>query len=87
MGGNKQIVEFLLQKQADVNAEAPNGTTPLNAVVTTGKVQVLALLLKHGAGRTCARHLDSALADALDHGNAQTIAMLQAAKTRQRTIW
>lgn len=47
--GHNEIVSYLLQKGADVNARDWNGDTALHASVSQRHVPTVALLLEHGA--------------------------------------
>ncbi|MGA2775841.1 MAG: ankyrin repeat domain-containing protein, partial [Candidatus Omnitrophota bacterium] len=47
--GNKEIVELLLSKGADVNAKANNGETALMSTAETNKKEIVKLLLSKGA--------------------------------------
>lgn len=48
-GPNPQVVQLLLDRGAAVDAESPNGTTPLMMAAQYGSEDSLRLLLKHGA--------------------------------------
>lgn len=47
--GNTKMVEFLLQQGALPNAPAADGSSPLIAAVTSGKLETVKVLLKAGA--------------------------------------
>lgn len=48
-GGNVEIISYLLDKGADLNATLYSGQTALHAAAGSGKVAAVALLLKRGA--------------------------------------
>lgn len=48
-GGHVRLMAFLIGAQADVNAESPNGTTPLMMAAMYGNSQGVKLLLESGA--------------------------------------
>ena len=48
MGGDKEIVDLLLSKGADVNNKDKNGVTPLHWAAKLGHKEVVELLRKHG---------------------------------------
>ena len=48
-GPNAQIVELLLARGADINAESPNGSTPLMLAARYGSEDNVNLLLRRGA--------------------------------------
>ena len=50
-GGHKEIVELLIAKGADVNAQLDDGWTPLNFAIDFKKTEIVDLLRKHG-GKT-----------------------------------
>jgi len=47
--GNKEVVELLLAKGADVNAKADNGNTPLHLAIHKGNKDIVKLLISRGA--------------------------------------
>ena len=49
MEGRLQVVEFLVEHGADVNARTENGTTALIAAAGKGQLQVVEFLVEHGA--------------------------------------
>lgn len=48
-GGHARIAAFLIGAKADVNAESPNGTTPLMMAAMYGNEETVKLLLESGA--------------------------------------
>ncbi len=49
LGGNVELVEFILQHGGNVNAQDVDGLTPIHYAATTGNVSVLVLLVRFGA--------------------------------------
>ena len=47
--GNKEMVELLLDKKAEVNTKATDGDTPLDEAMEHGNKEIIDLLLQHGA--------------------------------------
>jgi ankyrin repeat protein len=62
-GPNVQVVEFLLDKGADVDAASPNGSTPLMMAARYGSEESVNLLLLRGADTTRRNQLDLQAAD------------------------
>lgn len=50
--GNTALVSRLIEKGADINARAPNGTTPLMAAIYAGKPEVAEWLIRRGANQS-----------------------------------
>jgi len=48
-GGHKEVVEFLIYKNADINIKDEKGTTPLMNATVGEKAETVKLLLKKGA--------------------------------------
>ena len=46
---DKDIVEFLLSKRADVNAKDSSGKTPIAIALSKGKADIVQVLRKYGA--------------------------------------
>ncbi|MDP7135613.1 MAG: hypothetical protein QF437_34335, partial [Planctomycetota bacterium] len=51
LGANKEIIELLIAKGADVNVRGFGGMTPLNMADDEGEKEIADLLRKHG-GKT-----------------------------------
>ncbi|OKL63894.1 hypothetical protein UA08_01110 [Talaromyces atroroseus] len=51
-----EIIEFLIERNADVTARDANGDTPLHAAAGTGGIQVVQVLLNHGGYAVNARN-------------------------------
>jgi len=51
MGGHKEIVELLIAKGAEVDANHDEGETPLDFAILVGRDEIADLLRKHG-GKT-----------------------------------
>src|SRR5208283_5441328 len=49
IGGSKELVEFLLVSNADVNAKNDKGYTPLHYAVVQGQIETVQVLLAHNA--------------------------------------
>lgn len=47
--GHKEIVEFLLDKEADINVRDEKGITPLMSAVISEKIEIVRILLERGA--------------------------------------
>jgi ankyrin repeat protein len=84
--GHKQLVEALLAKGADVNAQDITGWTPLHAAAYHGDPQVVQLLLDHGAVITDANWYTPApvtVAEKMHHPEA--VDLLKKAAQEQKT--
>ena len=62
-GPNVQVVEFLLDKGADIDAASPNASTPLMMAARYGSEESVNLLLLRGADATRRNQLDLQAAD------------------------
>ena len=61
--GHAALVDLLLQRGADPDAEESSGMTPLHTAAATGNREIAALLLKAGASRNHKSHDGSTPAD------------------------
>ncbi|GBM77458.1 Ankyrin-3 [Araneus ventricosus] len=48
-GGHAEVVQFLIEKGADINAKGVDGITPLHLALEEGHNTVVDILLQHGA--------------------------------------
>lgn len=72
--GNLDIVKFLIDKKADVDAESPNGTTPLMMACKYGHIQVVKYLLDHDADLSVANQQKLTAIDFANQNNQREIA-------------
>ena len=49
--GHNEVVQFLLEANANVNLTNPSGSTPLHLSAGTGRIEVVKSLLKFNADR------------------------------------
>lgn len=68
-GGDQRTVEFLLERQAELNPKT--GTPPLVAAAMTGNIRIARELLQRGADIDTARNFGTALHMALFAGNPE----------------
>lgn len=62
-GAKKNIIEILLENSAYIDAESPNGSTPLMLAAMYGNADCVRLLLESGADPTLKNHLGLNAAD------------------------
>ena len=76
--GNIEVIELLLENEADINLQDKDGNTPLiSAVYKNKNIEVIKLLLKHGANPHILNDLDNnALDIACVRGNTKLIKLL-----------
>ena len=75
------VVDILLQKNADVNYESFNGKTPLYIAAEYGNVEIIQFLLNAGAGADINREIqegdfDTPLYVAAEYGNSDVVRVL-----------
>lgn len=70
--GSNEIVQMLLDKKADINARAPNNTTPIMMASYGGHIMTVKLLLDSGADPTLKNDLDMTAVDfAVKYGHKE----------------
>lgn len=79
-----EVIALLLEHHAYIDAESPNGTTPLMMAVHYGTPESAELLLKEGADPTLKNKLGLSAADFALRANRKDMADLIAAAIRQR---
>lgn len=70
-GGHVQILEFLLEHSAYIDAESPNGTTPLMMAAMYGSPEAVKLLIQAGADLTVKNQLGLTALDFAVRGQRQ----------------
>jgi hypothetical protein len=79
-GQQTDVVELLLEHSAYIDAESPNGSTPLMMAAMYGKESLVSLLLDAGADPSLKNHLGLSAADfAKRAGRVSTGLLLEAA--------
>jgi ankyrin repeat protein len=82
--GNAAIIRRLVEESAYVDAESPNGTTPLMMAARGGHRDALQLLLDEGADPTLRNERDMTAADfARSTGNDELLELLDSAAARR----
>ncbi|TFZ00896.1 ankyrin repeat domain-containing protein [Ramlibacter henchirensis] len=81
-GGHLEIMEFLLEHHAFIDAESPNGTTPLMMAAHYGTTAAVKLLLEAGADTAMKNKLGMTAIDFARRGNRPDAAELIAAHIR-----
>ncbi|MGL4809563.1 MAG: ankyrin repeat domain-containing protein, partial [Giesbergeria sp.] len=79
-----EVIALLLEHHAYIDAESPNGTTPLMMAVHYGTRESAELLLKEGADPTLKNKLGLTAADFALRASRKDMADLIAAAIRQR---
>ncbi len=81
-GGHLQIMELLLEQYAFIDAQSPNGTTPLMMAAQYGSTAAVKLLLDAGADATMKNQLGLSAIDFATRGNRKDAAELITASLR-----
>lgn len=82
--GHLEVMRLLLEHHAYIDAESPNGTTPLMMAAHYGSAAAVKVLLEAGADPTLKNKLDLTAIDFAHRGNRQESAELIAAFIRGR---
>jgi ankyrin repeat protein len=83
-GAHLAIIQFLLDENAYIDAESPNGTTPLMMAAHYGSPEAVKLLLEAGADPTLRNELGLSAIDFAQRGNRRDAADLVSAAIRAR---
>ena len=83
--GHLDIMRMLLEAHAYIDAESPNGTTPLMMAAHYGTPQAVRLLLDEGADPTLKNQLGLSAIDFAQRANRADVASAIAAAIRQRS--
>ena len=83
--GHLDIMRMLLEAHAYIDAESPNGTTPLMMAAHYGTPQAVRLLLDEGADPTLKNQLGLSAIDFAQRANRADVAAAIAAAIRQRS--
>lgn len=83
-GAHLEIMQFLLDENAYIDAESPNKTTPLMMAAHYGSPAAVKLLLEAGADPTLRNELGLSAVDFAQRGNRRDAADLIAAAIRER---
>ncbi len=81
-GGHLQIMELLLEQHAFIDAQSPNGTTPLMMAAHYGSPAAVKLLLEAGADATMKNQLGMSAVDFANRANRKDAAELIVASLR-----
>jgi ankyrin repeat protein len=82
--GQLEIMDFLLENYAFIDAESPNGTTPLMMAAHYGTPQAVKLLLEAGADTAMKNQLGMTAIDFANKANRRESAELIAASLRRQ---
>jgi len=83
-GGHLEIMELLLENYAFIDAESPNGTTPLMMAAMYGSTAAVKLLLDAGADTAMRNQLGLTAIDFAQRANRQEAAELIAGQVRSQ---
>jgi ankyrin repeat protein len=83
-GAHLEIMQFLLDENAYIDAESPNKTTPLMMAAHYGSPAAVKLLLEAGADPTLRNELGLSAVDFAPRGTRRAAVALTAAATRDR---
>jgi hypothetical protein len=83
-GGHLEIMALLLEHHAFIDAESPNGTTPLMMAAHYGSTAAVKLLLEAGADTAMRNQLGLSAIDFAQRGNRPDAAALLSAHARSR---
>jgi ankyrin repeat protein len=83
-GGSLEVVQLLLDRYAYIDAESPNGSTPLMMAALYGTSETVKLLLQAGADPTIRNALGLSALDFAQRGNKQDAVDAIAASMRAR---
>lgn len=83
-GGHLEIMELLLEHHAFIDAESPNGTTPLMMAAQYGSTAAVKLLLEAGADTAMKNQLGLTAIDFAHRGNRPDAVELISAKIRSQ---
>ena len=82
LGGENEVIKFLLEKGAGINEKSPNGASPLMMAVIARHESTVKLLIANGANVNAVREGYTLLDMALDGRNARIVDLLKAAGAR-----
>lgn len=83
-GGHLEIMAFLLENYAFIDAESPNGTTPLMMAAHYGTPEAVKLLLEAGADTAMKNQLGMSAVDFANRGNRPDSAELISSYVRSQ---
>ena len=83
-GGHVPVIEYLLDQSAYIDAESPNGTTPLMMAAKYGNASAVKILLEAGADPTVKNELALTALDFAHQGQRPDSAAIISAFIRGR---
>ena len=83
-GGQVAVIQLLLDKHAYIDAESPNGTTPLMMAAQYGTLASVKALMEAGADTALKNQLGQTARDFAQRGGRQDVVDLIAAATRAK---